>query len=96
MTKSSKKSWPKWLRDDGSVVACTEKVKVMAENFDELKQLAQDALEDGLLMEVSEQQMRDALHHMVDELINPYSSNPNSAEPNQSGPNQSEPNPAKQ
>lgn len=66
------KSWSKWVRDDGSVVACTEKVKVMAENFDEIKQIAQDALEDGLLMEVSEQQMREALHQLVDSLINPY------------------------
>ncbi|PPD11561.1 hypothetical protein [Methylophilus sp.] len=64
--------WPKWVRDDGSVVSCTEKVKVMAENFDELKQIAQDALEDGLLMEVSEDQMRKTLHELVDQLINPY------------------------
>jgi hypothetical protein len=44
----------------------------MTENFDELKQIAQDALEDGLLMEVSETQMRKALHQLVDDLINPY------------------------
>lgn len=68
----SSTDWPKWVRDDNSVVSCTEKVKVMTENFDELKQIAQDALEDGLLMEVSEQQMRDALHQLVDSLVNPY------------------------
>jgi hypothetical protein len=68
----SSNDWPKWVRDDNSVVSCTEKVKVMTENFDELKQIAQDALEDGLLMEVSEQQMRDALHRLVDSLVNPY------------------------
>jgi hypothetical protein len=67
-----KSTWPKWVRDDNSVVSCTEKVKVMTENFDELKQIAQDALEDGLLMEVSETQMRKALHQLVDDLINPY------------------------
>lgn len=67
------KKWPIWLRDDGSVVSCTEKVKVMTENFDEIKQIAQDALEDGLLMEVSESQMRQALHALVDQLVNPYS-----------------------
>ena len=39
---------------------------------DELKQIAQDALEDGLLMEVSESQMRAALHQLVDALVNPY------------------------
>ncbi|MDO8961757.1 MAG: hypothetical protein Q7V02_06630 [Methylophilus sp.] len=64
--------WPKWVRDDGSVVSCTEKVKVMTENFDEIKQIAQDAFEDGLLMEVSEAQMRQALHDLVDQLVNPY------------------------
>ena len=67
-----KNEWPKWVRDDGSVVSCTEKVKVMAENFDELKQIAQDAMEVGLLMEVSEEQMRAALHALVDTLVNPY------------------------
>ncbi|PKO46541.1 MAG: hypothetical protein CVU29_05695 [Betaproteobacteria bacterium HGW-Betaproteobacteria-22] len=72
MTRSEHVIWPKWVRDDGSVVACTEKVKVMAENFDEIKQITQDALEDGLLMEVSEQQMREALHAMIDALVNPY------------------------
>jgi DNA-binding transcriptional regulator YhcF (GntR family) len=66
------KQWPKWVRKDGSVVACTEKVKVMAENFDEISQVMQDALEDGLLMEVSEDQMRQTLHAMVDQLVNPY------------------------
>lgn len=66
------KKWPKWVRDDGSVVSCTEKVKVMTENFDEIQQIAQDAFEDGLLMEVSENQMRQALHKLVDDLLNPY------------------------
>lgn len=63
---------PKWLRDDGSVVACTEKVKVMKDNFDEIQQITQDAFEDGLLMEVNETQMREALHQLVDNLLNPY------------------------
>lgn len=65
--------WPIWHRDDNSVVSCTEKIKVMKENFDEIKQMAQDAFEDGLLMEVSEQQMRDVLHQLIDKLSNPYS-----------------------
>ena len=64
---------PIWLRDDGSVVSCVEKIKVMQENFDELKQYAQDAFEDGLLLEMSETQLREALHRLVDQLVNPYS-----------------------
>jgi hypothetical protein len=75
MITPEKSAWPKWVRDDNSVVACTEKVKVMTENFDEIKQIAQDAFEDGLLMEVSEEQMREALHHLVDMLVNPYQKN---------------------
>lgn len=66
------KTLPIWLRDDGSIVSCTEKIKVMRENFEEIQQIAQDAFEDGLLLEVSEKQMREALHQLVDNLVNPY------------------------
>lgn len=69
---ADEKRWAVWLRDDGSVVSCTEKVKVMNENLDELQQMAQDLFEDALLMEVSEAQIRAVLHHLVDELVNPY------------------------
>jgi hypothetical protein len=72
-----KKPLPTWVRDDNSVVACTEKIKVMQENFEEIQQLVQDAFEDGLLMEVSEEQMREALHHLIDMLANPYSKQKN-------------------
>jgi hypothetical protein len=68
----SKNKWPTWTRDDKTIVSCSEKIKVMKENFDELKQLSKDAFEDGLLMEVSEKQMKEALHKMIDNLINPY------------------------
>lgn len=68
----SKISLPTWIRDDNSIVACTEKIRVMQENFDEILQITQDAFEDGLLMEVSEAQMRETLHQLVDALVNPY------------------------
>lgn len=64
--------WPKWTKDDGAVVSCHEKVKVMEENLNEIRQMTQDAFEDGILMDVSPAQMREALHKMVDELTNPY------------------------
>ena len=70
-----KKPLPTWLRDDKTIVACSEKIKVMQENFEEIMQLTQDAFEDGLLMEVSEAQMREVLHELVDELLNPYQKN---------------------
>ncbi len=66
------KPLPIWVRDDKSIVACSEKIKVMKENFEEIRQITQDAFEDGLLMEVSEAQMREALSALVNELKNPY------------------------
>ncbi|HWY73882.1 MAG TPA: hypothetical protein VNW98_09575 [Burkholderiaceae bacterium] len=53
-------------------MSCIEKLKVLNENYAELRQIAQDALEDALLMECSEQQVREALHQLIDELTNPY------------------------
>ena len=56
---------PKWYGDDGSIVSCTEKVKVMNENMSELFQLAQDAFEDALLMGCSETQLSEYLAALV-------------------------------
>jgi len=70
MTNKNQK-WPIWLRDDKSVVSCNEKVKVMNENFDELKQIAQDAFDDGVLMDVSEEQMKKILFALIENLESP-------------------------
>jgi hypothetical protein len=70
MTNKNKK-WPTWEHDDKTVVSCTEKIKVMEDNFDEIKQIAQDAFEDGLLMQVSEEQMRKTLQSIIEKLHNP-------------------------
>ena len=69
--KKKNNEWPIWIRDDKSIVSCTEKIKVMKENFDELKLIAQDAFEDGLLMEVSDEQLKKTLHKLIDELQSP-------------------------
>lgn len=63
---------PIWKSDDGEVIACTEKIKVMTENINELHQMAQDAFEDALLMGCSEQQVRHFLLDLVNHLENPY------------------------
>ena len=63
---------PLWRQSDGSPVSCLEKLKVLNENYAELQQIAQDALEDALIMGCSEQQVREALHRLVDDLSNPY------------------------
>ena len=61
-----------WKRPDGSIVACTEKIKVLRENLDELSQMAQDAFEDALLMECEESQIRAVFQEIIANLENPY------------------------
>ncbi|HGO7412904.1 TPA: hypothetical protein ACLAUC_000167 [Neisseria meningitidis] len=63
---------PKWYDDDGQIVSCAEKVKVMSENMAELYQTAQDAFEDALLMGCGERQLRDYLLALIEGLENPY------------------------
>ncbi|HSG23445.1 MAG TPA: hypothetical protein VLA64_10875 [Azonexus sp.] len=61
-----------WKRPDGSIVACTEKIKVLRENLEELRQIAQDAFEDALLMECDEDQIRTVFQETIAKLENPY------------------------
>mgnify|MGYP003542797344 FL=1 len=61
-----------WKRPDGSIVTCTEKIKVLRENLDELRQMAQDAFEDALLMECEESQIRAVFQEIIANLENPY------------------------
>jgi hypothetical protein len=64
-----------WKRPDGSIVACTEKIKVLRENLEELRQMAQDAFEDALLMECEEGQIRAVFQEVIAGLQNPYAGN---------------------
>ena len=68
----AKVEFPVWRQPDGGPVTCYEKIKVLNENLEEIVELAQDALEDGILMGCDEAQLRDVLHRLVDELQNPY------------------------
>ena len=67
-----KVEFPVWRQPDGEPVSCTEKIKVLNENLEEIFELAQDALEDGILMGCDEAQLREVLHGLVDGLENPY------------------------
>ncbi|MFQ5773928.1 MAG: hypothetical protein ACE5GS_05375 [Kiloniellaceae bacterium] len=63
---------PVWRKPDGEPVSCRDKIKVLNENLEEIRQMCQDALEDGILMECDEAQLRSVLHQMVASLENPY------------------------
>ncbi|MBX6323623.1 MAG: hypothetical protein IRY94_17540 [Rhodospirillaceae bacterium] len=64
--------FPVWRQPDGRPVSCVEKIKVLNENLEEIRDLAQEALEDAVLMGCDEAQVREVLHGLVDSLSNPY------------------------
>ena len=63
---------PVWRTPEGEPVSCLEKIKVLNENLEEIRALAQDALEDAVLMGCDEAQFRQVLHDMAERLSNPY------------------------
>ena len=65
---------PKWFDADGKPVSCTEKIKVMQQNMEELHEMAQEAFEDAILMGCTEAQLKDYLRELIDSLDNPYAS----------------------
>ena len=65
-----------WRKPDGSVVSCFEKVKVLNENYSELRELLQDAMDDALLLGCSEAQVRAAFQQLLDELRPSVAENP--------------------
>ena len=64
--------FPVWRQPDGKPVSCVEKIKVLNENLSEIRQMAQDALEDAILMGCDERQVRDVMQGLVESLENPY------------------------
>ncbi|HEY4162703.1 MAG TPA: hypothetical protein VGM59_06520 [Dongiaceae bacterium] len=63
---------PVWKQPDGKPVSCLEKIKVLNQNLEEIRGLAQDALEDAVLMGCDEAQIRAVFNAMLDDLKNPY------------------------
>ena len=61
-----------WRDPAGKPISCTEKVKVLRENHEELRQQLQDCFEDALLMGCDEEQFRQILDELVKDLVNPY------------------------
>jgi hypothetical protein len=71
-TKAGKLDIPAWRTPEGEPLSCIEKIKVLNENLEELRALAQDALEDAVLMGCDEAQFREALRRLAAGLVNPY------------------------
>lgn len=60
-----------WPGADGRPLACREKLKMLADNHAEARQVLQDAFEDAVLMGVDEPAMRRILHDLVEGLDSP-------------------------
>jgi len=61
-----------WKQADGEPVSCEEKLKVLNENLDEIRDYCQDAFEDALLMGCDENQVREVFQSLIAALDNPH------------------------
>lgn len=57
-----------WHYCDGKVISCTEKVKVLEENWFEIKAALQDALDDAVLMGCTKKEVKTQYKRLIDEL----------------------------
>jgi hypothetical protein len=71
MSARAPKAPPVWRQPDGKPVSCREKIKDMNQNVQELEGLCADALEDGVLMGCDVDQIKAALHALIDGLTPP-------------------------
>ena len=65
---------PRWKSPGGETLACTEKLKVLRENLDEIRTMCQDALDDAVLMGCDEAQFRAAVLDVVAAIRSAYAS----------------------
>jgi len=61
-----------WRAPDGTPVSCYEKLKVLEENLDEIREMCQEALEDAVLMGCDEAQAREVMRELVEQLEEPF------------------------
>ena len=61
-----------WRAPDGTPVSCYEKLKVLEENLDEIREMCQEALEDAVLMGCDEAQAREVMRELIASLEEPF------------------------
>jgi hypothetical protein len=62
----------RWKSPSGGTIACTEKLKVLREDLEEIQELCQDALDDAVLMGCDEDQFRAAMQEVIGALKSAY------------------------
>lgn len=68
----NKLNLPIWLTPEGEPVSCIDKIKVLNENLEEIRELAQEAFEDAVLMGCDKSQFRDVIKNLSQAIVNPY------------------------
>lgn len=63
---------PVWRTPEGGPVSCIDKIKVLNENLEEIRELTQEALEDAVLMGCDEIQFRNVIKELSEILDSPY------------------------
>lgn len=61
-----------WRDPEGNPVSCVDKLKLLQENLEELREMAQEALEDAVVMGCDEGQTRKVLADLVAGLEKPF------------------------
>lgn len=62
----------KWHDATGAPLTCHEKLKVLQESLSDLQTLAEDVLEEALILQVDEAQIRQVMTKLMEQLKNPY------------------------
>jgi hypothetical protein len=62
---------PVWKQPDGKPVSCIEKIKVLNQNLDEIRQLCADAFEDAILMGCDPDQIRAVFRELIESIEAP-------------------------
>ena len=70
MTDDEKKILPKiWKGSNNEAISCSEKIKLLNENIIEIKRMADDAIEDAILMGADENQVIETIIKSLKESI---------------------------
>ena len=70
MTEDEKKILPKiWKGSNNEAISCSEKIKLLNENIIEIKRMADDAIEDAILMGADENQVIETIIKSLKESI---------------------------
>ena len=61
----------RWLDDHGEPITCYEKIKMLNENYKELQDICEQALEDAVLMGCNDEYVREIFQNMIAALPSP-------------------------